>query len=142
MWEDTVGSMLGLLIVAAIIIGVVYVVYLAQVSEERKVAAMPPEERMKYLQERADYWRNREAAQKEQAAQAEYGSLNPMMICPHCHTKGTVRAKAVKQKQGISGAKATAALLTSGVSMLATGLSRKENLTQAHCDTCNSTWFF
>jgi len=91
----------------------------------------------------------RKAARAEQARRAardrmqeQWGYLKPAMICPHCQTKGDVRTKAVTRKKGISGAKATGALLTGGVSMLATGLSRKEGLTQAHCDHCNSTWDF
>ena len=71
-----------------------------------------------------------------------YGPLRPQIICPHCQTKGRTHAKSIKQKKGISGAKTTAALLTGGVSMLATGLSRKESNTQAHCSKCKSTWFF
>ena len=38
-----------------------------------------------------------------------------------------------KIRRGISGAKATGAVLTGGVSVLATGLSRNERTTQAHC---------
>jgi len=72
----------------------------------------------------------------------DYGPINPQLVCPHCQTRGQVHAKAVKQKKGISGAKATGALLTGGLSLLATGLSRKETLTQAHCGACGSTWNF
>ena len=72
----------------------------------------------------------------------KWGSISPAYICPHCQTKGFVRTKAVKRKKGISGAKATGAVLTAGVSILATGLSRKEGQTQAHCGNCNSTWDF
>lgn len=71
-----------------------------------------------------------------------WGSLKPNMVCPHCQEKGHVRTKPVKKKVGISGAKATAAVLTAGVSLLGTGLARKENLTQAHCENCSSTWHF
>jgi hypothetical protein len=71
-----------------------------------------------------------------------YGNLNPVMICPHCREKGHTRTKEVKRKKGVSGAKVTGAILTFGVSMLATGLSRKEGLTQAHCDNCGATWDF
>ncbi len=52
------------------------------------------------------------------------GELNRAMVCPHCQTRGSVYTKAVTQKKGVSGGKATAALLTGGVSLLATGLSR------------------
>ena len=71
-----------------------------------------------------------------------FGPVNPQMICPHCSTTGDVRTKSVTQKKGISGGKATAALMTAGVSLLATGLSRKETNTQAHCTNCKNTWFF
>jgi len=73
---------------------------------------------------------------------AKWGALNDHMICPHCQTKGRVLTKAVTQKKGISGGKATGALLTGGISLVATGLSRKEVSTQAHCLTCGSTWHF
>jgi len=81
-------------------------------------------------------------ATPEQVAQMQYGPINPLMVCPHCNSVGKIRTKPTTQKKGISGGKATAALLTGGISMLATGLSRKENSTQAHCTNCNNTWFF
>lgn len=71
-----------------------------------------------------------------------YGPVNPHMICPHCGEKGTTRTKKVDHKTGISGGKATAAVLTGGWSLLATGLSRKEAITQAHCSNCDNTWVF
>ena len=73
---------------------------------------------------------------------AQFGHINPALHCPHCQTQGLVRAKSITRKAGVSGAKATGALLTGGVSLLATGLSRKESVTQAHCDNCGSTWTF
>jgi hypothetical protein len=82
------------------------------------------------------------AAFKEARRVEQLGRPNRALFCPHCQATGFVRAKPIVQKQGISGAKATGALLTGGVSMLATGLSRKENKTQAHCDKCGSTWVF
>jgi len=72
----------------------------------------------------------------------QWGPVRPAMICPHCQTKGQVHTKSVKQKKGISGGKVMGGLLTGGISLLATGLSRKEKLTQAHCGNCNSTWYF
>jgi hypothetical protein len=50
------------------------------------------------------------------------------LVCPHCQTAGSVTARVVTRKKGVSGGKATGAVLTGGVSMLATGLSRKERL--------------
>ena len=67
---------------------------------------------------------------------------NAHMICPHCQTKGNVHTEKAKVKQGVSGGKATGALLTGGVSLLAVGLSRKQKVTKAECKTCKSEWFF
>jgi len=78
----------------------------------------------------------------EEISTTAWGPLNPAMICPHCQEKGKVRLAPITQKKGISGGKATGAILTGGISLLATGLSRKENNTQAHCDNCEATWIF
>jgi len=69
-------------------------------------------------------------------------SLNLKFVCPHCQTTGTVWTQRVVRKKGVSGGKATGAILSGGLSLLFTGLSRKEKLTQAHCDNCGSTWEF
>ena len=71
-----------------------------------------------------------QAKQQEEALTTEHGQLHPMMVCPHCQEKGHVRTQPVTRKKGVSGGKATAALLTGGVSLLATGLSRKEQSTE------------
>lgn len=69
-------------------------------------------------------------------------ALEKNMICPHCHTQGSVTTRKEKQKAGISGGKATAAVLTCGVSLLGTGLSRKQWVTNANCSNCGATWSF
>ena len=79
---------------------------------------------------------------RQSAAEEEWGPLNSQLVCPHCQVRGTVRTKMVREKKGVSGAKATGAVLTAGLSVLATGLSRHETATQAHCDNCTSTWVF
>lgn len=71
-----------------------------------------------------------------------YGKRKVEMICPHCQTKGKVHTKPVTKKAGVSGGKATAAILTGGVSLLAVGLSRENDMTEAHCVKCESTWTF
>ena len=71
------------------------------------------------------------------SATAKWGNVNLAIICPQCQTKGHVHTSPTKRKVGISGAKATGAVLTLGWSVLATGLSRKQQVTQAHCDNCN-----
>lgn len=70
------------------------------------------------------------------------GGSGSEMICPHCQTRGSVTTKKVKKKKGISGAKTTGALLTFGWSLFATGLSRKEEETEAHCGACGATWHY
>jgi hypothetical protein len=69
-------------------------------------------------------------------------SSDSKLVCPHCQSKGSVTTKTVKRKKGISGAKATGAILTLGWSILATGLSRKEEETEAHCTACGATWHY
>ena len=48
----------------------------------------------------------------------------------------------ITKKTGMSGGQAAAGLLTGGISLLATGLSRKELTTQAHCSDCGNSWVF
>lgn len=88
-----------------------------------------------------ELWRENVRAQKQEVV-TQWGEKNLVLICPHCQTKGLVRTKSVTLKKGVSGTKVTGAVLTGGLSLLVTGLSRKENTTQAHCMNCNSIWFF
>ena len=64
------------------------------------------------------------------------------MICPHCQTQGSVSTREVKKKKGISGGKVIGGLVTGGWSLLATGLSRKDRITEAKCSNCGSKWTF
>jgi hypothetical protein len=64
------------------------------------------------------------------------------IVCLHCQTRGFVTTEKVQVKKGIHGGKATAALLTGGATMLATGLSQHDQMTQATCSNCGSTWRF
>ena len=82
------------------------------------------------------------AVLENEALHGKYGLICKNMICPHCQTRGTVRTRREMLKQGISGDKATAAVLTGGISVLATGLSKKAEVTKAHCDNCGNDWMF
>lgn len=82
------------------------------------------------------------AVQQNVQMNKQLGAPNPALFCQHCQTKGHVRVKCLKAKQGISGGKATGAILTGGLSLFAVGLSRKESVTQATCGNCRSTWRF
>lgn len=66
--------------------------------------------------------------------------VTPGLVCPHCQVAGHVVAHPVRTKDGISGAKATGAILTGGVSMLGTGLSRSSAKTRMECGHCDTTW--
>lgn len=85
----------------------------------------------------------RAAKARERAVAAEaasYGRVYERVICPHCQTAGHVRIRELTVKDGISGGKATGALLTGGLSVLATGLSQKQTVARAHCGWCGVTW--
>lgn len=62
------------------------------------------------------------------------------LVCRHCRAVGQVTSQVVRRKRGISGGKATGAVLTAGVSMLATGLSRKQTVTHMTCSSCGTGW--
>jgi hypothetical protein len=64
------------------------------------------------------------------------------MVCPHCRTRGGVTTAKQRVKRGVSGGKATGAILTAGFSLLAVGLSRMEKVTKAKCTNCGSEWVF
>jgi len=110
------GCLIALLMIpVAIVVGIIQ-----GIGEKAKLARMSPAER----------------------AEHDFGPIKSKLLCPHCQTTGQVRTKPIEQKKGVSGGKATAAVLTGGVSLLATGLSRTEAHTQAHCMNCESTWVF
>lgn len=87
-------------------------------------------------------WKKRErrVARYEGMRSRTSGDVHPEVVCPQCGAKGAVRMRQYKAKKGVSGGKATAAVLTGGVSLFATGLSRKEQITEAHCGNCSTTW--
>jgi hypothetical protein len=68
--------------------------------------------------------------------------LDAKIICRQCQERGYVTTQQVMERAGIHGGKATAAILTGGVSMLATGLSNEVGRTQTTCSNCGSTWRF
>jgi hypothetical protein len=107
-------------------------------AESDKVARMTPDQINNYYgAQRAE-----RHAQEEAATTNQYGCTNAQIVCPHCQQPGAVRTTQVSLKKGISGAKATGAILTGGASLLVTGLSQKVGATQAHCDSCHSTWTY
>jgi hypothetical protein len=132
--------------VVLFLLGIAVIIWIKNTNAAAaRYQAMTPEERQEYNAAQAKI---REAAERERLRRQErsdqwtFGPINPAMICPHCQTKGQIRSKLVDKKKGISGGKATAAVLTGGLSTLATGLSRHEEVTQARCGNCKSLWSF
>jgi hypothetical protein len=80
----------------------------------------------------------RKRARLERVQRAE--QQRARIVCPHCATAGQVTVRLAVRKKGVSGGKATGALLTGGASMLLTGLSRKEPARELHCGNCGMTW--
>lgn len=85
-----------------------------------------------------------QAAQVQMPMAAPYVPPQPQggggLRCPHCGGVGNIKKKNVKTKQGVSGGKATGAVLTGGLSLFATGLSRKQNVTEMKCRSCKMVW--
>jgi len=133
---DSCSIFVVTVIVSLVAIGVI--AWVRYVFEQRKVVKMAPDDRSIYLENQ----RRKAQAAQSAARDVQHGRVSSQIICPQCQSRGKVRTKSVTKKKGISGGKATAALLTAGTSLLATGLSRKERTTEAHCDNCGSTWHF
>ena len=74
-----------------------------------------------------------EEAERERQAQAQ-------IRCPHCGQVGCVTKTIVTKGQGISGGKATAGLLTGGLSLPFAGLSRNERMSHMKCANCHMEW--
>ena len=124
-----------IMIIISLFVILIIVALVGDQRRKEKIALMTPEEKQKYLEEK----QTRLAEEKQRRNEITYGAINTEMICPHCQTKGNIRTAHINLKKGVSGGKATAAVLTGGLSLLAVGLSRKEETTQAHCDNCENT---
>lgn len=110
----------------------------ARLARRAEHAAKLAERTAKLAARRADNRAFIEQVAEKRAAQRE--AERPILACPHCLTMGAVTAKRVTAKQGISGGKATGAVLTGGASLLLTGLSRKQRVTRMHCAHCGLSW--
>jgi hypothetical protein len=60
--------------------------------------------------------------------------------CPHCQGIGTVIVEKVKKKKGVSPGKVAGALFTGGISLVGTGLAKKEVVNQLTCTACGISW--
>ncbi len=66
--------------------------------------------------------------------------LKPKVVCKFCNTAGQVLVTLAERKRGVSGGKATGAILTGGLSLFLTGLSRKETVSRLNCKNCGMNW--
>ncbi|WGX98775.1 DUF2510 domain-containing protein [Nocardioides sp. L-11A] len=76
----------------------------------------------------------------DEVARREQEEARKRLICPHCQTAGHVTVGAARKNHGISGGKATGAILTGGASLFATGLARKGWVTRLSCSNCGMSW--
>jgi transcription elongation factor Elf1 len=74
------------------------------------------------------------------AARATRAEQDRQIVCPHCGRAGCVTSRLYQAKQGVSGGKATSALLTAGISLAAVGLSKKAWVRRLSCSNCGMTW--
>jgi hypothetical protein len=73
---------------------------------------------------------------------ANKAARDAAIVCSLCHKRGFVRTEATTVKQGIDGTKLAFAFLTSGLSILAMGLSQRNSATRATCGNCGQSWHF
>jgi hypothetical protein len=80
----------------------------------------------------------------EEKAKADAEARKPVgdaaIVCPYCQKRGQVSTRRVKVKTGFSTAKASFAVVTFGITTLATGLAKKGYITKARCGHCWSHW--
>jgi hypothetical protein len=139
--EGKIMDNAGYIIPVVLVIVVALLIRSARIRR-KKLEAMSTEERDAFITRERNESNARARAAQARRDGTTYGPLNNVMVCPHCNTRGNIRTKGITSKKGVSGGKATAALLTGGVSLLAVGLSRKEKSTQAFCSNCRNTWAF
>lgn len=70
----------------------------------------------------------------------EAGKGADKILCPHCGVRGCVTGRSMVRGKGISGGKATAGLMTGGLSLPFAGLSKNQRVRTLKCSNCNSTW--
>lgn len=121
---------MGILLIVIIFISVVVVMISRRITA-LKSADMSPAELQRYVAER-----------RASLLTFEHGPLNPALMCPYCRKKGNIRTKRVERKKRVSGATATGTILIGGVSIVASDLSRKEQVTEVYCGNCEGTWEF
>lgn len=78
--------------------------------------------------------------EKMEANEARKKAQDGQIRCIYCQQSGSVTTVHRRVKRGVSGGKATGALVTGGLSIFATGLSRKQDVIEARCGNCGMSW--
>lgn len=131
--KNELGEFFSLIIGLLIPIGYFFKEFNDGIGEEKvkkaKLAAMTVEEKKAYeLQQEED--RRRET---ERHHENRYGSISPKIVCMHCQVKGQVRTTLGKSVTRSSGG------VVSDV-ISGTGRTTTKDVTQFHCDNCDTTW--
>ena len=119
LWEKYPGPVM---FVGALLGGaIVYFVFTSR-KEAREyqemLARSTPEERARH-----------ERARQEQVNTVLFGAVVPQLVCPHCTVAGQVRSKvAVRSTTSVTNTIAKVSATTN------------QQVTQRHCDNCQSTW--
>lgn len=102
---------------------------LAEKDESRKIASLSPKERETYKTLKSSIDRSQNERMAVRMHESQYGSKNPNLICPHCQTKGDVRNKLAEE-----------VTTTKVVPIIGNNIRTKKQITQMHCDNCQTTW--
>lgn len=100
-----------LLIFFTVLLAFMGITYMKFKDEHNKVNAMSPDERAAYT----------------------FGPLNTHLVCPHCQTKGLVRAMRAARTVTSTGK-------VGGILKTDTKSQTTTSVTQHHCDQCGTTW--
>lgn len=119
--------------VVAVLVLLIFWNYFRPVDNRRKkFADMTPAQRVKAEAQRVKAEAQRVKAEASRAI-ALFGNLSQHLICPHCQTKGTVRAKGATRVVTSTGK-------VGGIIKTNTKSTSTKSVTQHHCDKCSTTW--
>ena len=117
-------------IASIIVIATIVVVTFAMLKEIRNPHKVADRARKRARQAAKQVEANKESYRLEKERFAR-------LHCRHCNTSGYCTVDTTRVKQGISGGKATAAILTGGFSLLLTGLAKKNEVQIVSCSHCH-----
>ncbi len=105
-------------LVVYVVAGVLFLIFIGYIMKLFAYSAMTPSQR---------------AAHDKAIVTRATGIINEHLICPHCQTKGTVRAKSVSRTETSTGK--VGGIVKTNIKSRTT-----KQVTQHHCDKCGTTW--